>query len=221
MSKLAVAAAFLVGAAGGSLATWKLLKDRYAKRSQEEIDSAKQTFFKLLEEERAKHISGEPCEDREEEKTVAMKEIRPIIDDRYISDSMTKTINTTYDSIYKDIRERDEQTEEPDISYRSEPFVPKERPYVIDPHDMGEFDYTMIVLTFYEDGIVADENDEIVEDVERVVGTEALDILKDHETPVVCVRNDRFKCDYEISSDHRSYFDEILPGKPSSFRETL
>lgn len=223
MSKLAVAAAFFMGAAGGSLATWKFLKEHYAKRSQEEIDSAKHTFFKLLEEERAKHISKEDSEDATEEPAEQnVEKIRPIIQDRYISGSMKQTTETSYDSIYKNIRETAKEIDKPDISYRSEKFIPGEHPYVIDPHDLGEFDdYTVIVLTMYEDEIVADENDEIVEDTDRIIGEEALDILKKGVETSVYVRNDQLKCDYEISLDARSYFKDILPEKPSSYRESL
>ena len=84
------------------------------------------------------------------------------------------------------------------------------KPYVISPEEFGEFeDYERISLSYYADQILADEDDEKVEDVDNVVGLESLIHFGEFEDDSVFVRNDRLKCDYEILLDQRTYSDVI------------
>ena len=84
------------------------------------------------------------------------------------------------------------------------------KPYVISPDEFGEFeDYERISLSYYADQILADEDDEKVEDVDNVVGLESLAHFGEYEDDSVFVRNDRLKCDYEILLDQRTYSDVI------------
>ena len=84
------------------------------------------------------------------------------------------------------------------------------KPYVISPEEFGEFeDYERISLSYYADQILADEDDEKVEDVDNVVGLESLIHFGEFEDDSVFVRNDRLKCDYEILLDQRTYSDII------------
>ena len=51
-----------------------------------------------------------------------------------------------------------------------------DKPYVIPPESFDDLeDYDAISLTYYADGILADENDEIIEDVENIVGFESFE----------------------------------------------
>lgn len=81
-----------------------------------------------------------------------------------------------------------------------------DKPYIIKPEEFGEFsDYERISLTYYADGMLADEDDELIEDVESIVGFDSLSHFGEYEEDSVFVRNDRLKCDYEILLDHRKY----------------
>ena len=83
-----------------------------------------------------------------------------------------------------------------------------EKPYVISPEEFGEFEeYEKISLTYYADKVLADENDEEVDDVDEIVGEESLNHFGEYEDDSVFVRNDRLKCDYEILLDQRNYSD--------------
>lgn len=89
---------------------------------------------------------------------------------------------------------------------KGEAFV--EKPYVISPEEFGEFEeYEKISLTYYADKVLADENDEEVDDVDEIVGEESLNHFGEYEDDSVFVRNDRLKCDYEILLDQRNYSD--------------
>lgn len=80
------------------------------------------------------------------------------------------------------------------------------RPYVIAPEQFGEYEnYEQISLTYYADQVLADENDNIIEDVDDVVGEESLSHFGEYEDDSVFVRNDSRNCDYEILLDERFY----------------
>lgn len=82
-------------------------------------------------------------------------------------------------------------------------------PCVILPREFEEIDeYETISLNYYADGVLADDMDEIVEDVENTVG-DFKDHFGEYENDTVYVRNDRLKCYYEICADDRNYYDLV------------
>ena len=80
-----------------------------------------------------------------------------------------------------------------------------EKPYIISPDEFGEIHYTQIEWTYFADGFLADENYDLVEDIENTIGFDALNHFGDYEDDAVHVRNDRLKCEYEILQDRRTY----------------
>lgn len=84
----------------------------------------------------------------------------------------------------------------------------REKPYVIAPEEFGEMDdYETVSLTYYSDGVLTDDFDNEIEDVEGMVGEDSLDHFGEYEDDSVFVRNDRYKTDYEILLDLRKYSD--------------
>ena len=78
--------------------------------------------------------------------------------------------------------------------------------YVISPEEFGNrSDYDSISFTYYADGVLADEYDEIVTDVENTIGIDSLNHFGEYEEDSVFVRNDIKKCDYEILLDESIY----------------
>lgn len=103
-----------------------------------------------------------------------------------------------------------------DIELRSD-----SKPYVIRPEEVGEKEdegYTFVSLTYYADGVVTDDDDEVMEDLSDTIGEESLQHFGEYEEDSVYVRNDRLKIDYEILMDQRTY-EEILEKKPYLRRE--
>ena len=87
-----------------------------------------------------------------------------------------------------------------------------ERPYVISPDEFDEFDnYEAVSLTYYADGVLTDEDDQPVDDVDEIVGEESLNHFGEYEDDSVFVRNDRLKTDYEILMDTRRFEDVMNP----------
>lgn len=196
MSRGLYLAAFATGAIAGSVVTWCFVKKKYERIAQEEIDSVKEVFA------RKEFDSG-------------VKE-------------MTKTGEEVVKGLNDGIRQAAEQAKEkPDLvqyaamvqkyggTVGEEKEVPmKEKfPYVIPPEEFGEFDdYERISLTYYANGVLADDNNEVVDDVEDIVG-DALDHFGEYEDDSVFVRCDERKCDYEILMDQRT-FSEVAENNP-------
>ena len=83
----------------------------------------------------------------------------------------------------------------------------------IDKCFVDDEEYEQISLTYYADGVLADENDEVIEDVEDAVGIDSLNHFGEYEDDSVFVRNDARKCDYEILLDQRTY-SEVVEDMP-------
>lgn len=101
--------------------------------------------------------------------------------------------------------EEDEEGEEPTV-------VHDFGPYVISPDEYGDmYDYNTAHLTFYaEDEVLSDENDEMIDDIDSIIGLDSLDHFGDYEDDVLFVRNDKLKTDYEIFYDKGSYYNVLL-----------
>ena len=63
-------------------------------------------------------------------------------------------------------------------------------------------------LTYYSDGVLTDEYDNPIEDIERLVGSDALTHFGEYEDDSVFVRNDDLKTDFEILKDYAKYYDK-------------
>ena len=183
---------FITGAAIGSVVTWKLLDKKlsaeYEQRFQEEVKSTKDAFARRA----GAHPEEVETDEEEEEQLSDVDEYEAKLkEENYLNYSNAGDVET------------EEEVKEPvDI------------PYVITPDDFGEFDdYERISLIYYADGVLADDCDELVDDVDEIVGEESLTHFGEYEDDSVFVRNDAKKCDYEILLDQRKYSD-VIKTKP-------
>lgn len=178
---------FAVGAAAGAVATWKLLNDKYEKLYHEEVEAYKE-YHKEKSEKTEPESKPEPEQKKEAPKTESSD---PLMD------KLRDTVERAGYTDYSTTKEKQEP-EEKDM-----------RPYVIRPEELGDqIGYDVIELTYYADGVVAEE-DEVMDDVDEVIGIDSLGHFGQFEEDAVCVRNDRLKCDYQIILDERTYSDVI------------
>ena len=95
-----------------------------------------------------------------------------------------------------------------------------EEPYVISPEAIGEMDgYSVISLTLFSDGVLADDDFEPMEqdEIADCIGEDYQDHFGDFEDDAVHIRNDIHRTDYEILRDLRPY-DEVAKLKPRKVR---
>ena len=89
--------------------------------------------------------------------------------------------------------------------------IEDDEPYVISPDEFGTVSHETVYLTYYADRVLADDVDDIVDDIEGTVGSKSLLRFGEYEEEIVHVRNDIIETDYEISLDTRSYWGDIKP----------
>lgn len=172
---------FFLGAAAGAVVTWALLKNKYEQIAQEEIDSVKEVFAERLA---AAESEGEPEAEKPTDKEVEKQEIKGNI--------------KVYSEIIKGEGYNTEEQEDEDVC----------KPTVISPEEFGEMDgYDTVSLTYYADGVLTDDYDNVIEDVDSVVGRESLTHFGEYEDDSVFVRNVTEQTDYEILLDTRKYSD--------------
>lgn len=193
MSKINFAM-FMAGLTIGSAATWLCLKKRYEQIAQEEIDSVKAVFAEKKPETVIRKEENENL-DKDNKIKADQAKLKPDL------------INYTN---YASTNNKNAKEEKVNMV---------EKPYIISPEEFGDFDeYTKLSLTYYSDGVLADENDEIVDDIDETVGADFADHFGEYEDDSVFVRNDRLKCDYEILRDNRSYSD-VTGGYPGQMED--
>lgn len=89
---------------------------------------------------------------------------------------------------------------------KEKPKSKAKEPYVISPDEFADDDeYDKITLTLYADGVLADEENDVV-DI-SIVGEDSLSEIGAFDEDCVYVRNEALKADYEIIEDERSFKD--------------
>lgn len=180
MNKLFI---FAAGATIGSVVTWKFLKTKYERIAQEEIESVKEVFS------------------RKEETFDTDSTDEDIYEDT--SEDLNEMNNILQDSNYTAKNEEEGETETvKDREYG--------HPYVIKPEEFGEkYNYETVSLTYYADGVLADDFDEVIEagEIDDMVGLDSLETFGEYEDDSVFVRNDEMETDFEILLDERNFYD--------------
>lgn len=196
---------FVLGAAAGSLATWKLIEKKYKDIAQEEIDSVKDTFSKMKKNEYPDKLEDYPdfeefddsddSDDVEEEPKPEQKI------DRNNKPDIVEYAKILSETGYTNYAEKQDKKEKKGV----EP-VEDERPYVISPDEFGEKDgYENVTLTYYADGVLTDYFDNVISNIDEVVGFDSLDHFGEYEDDAVFVRNEKMETDYEILRDLRDF----------------
>lgn len=176
---------FAAGAAIGSAVTWKLVKTKYEKIAQQEIDSVIEEFNRLKDgiEKKVEEESEEENDDPDERKV------------EY----------TNYKSLIRNAGYGNEYDEENENENEEEENNDMIEPYVIPPYEFDENGYETVTLYYYACGTLADQFDEIVNDVDELIGEDSLSHFGEYEKDSVHVRNDNLKTDYEILKDRRRF----------------
>lgn len=119
-------------------------------------------------------------------------------DDDSPKDECEDIVTTEGYSTHSDISEEEGGSE----------LVDDDTPFIITPEEFDDdwVGYEASSLTYYADGVLTDERNEPIKDVNALVGEDALTHFEDGEDSVY-VRNPRLKQDFEILLDERAYSD--------------
>ena len=174
---------FTAGATIGAVVAWKYFKSKYEFIEEYETDSVDE------EEEDAAEDESEDTSDDIPAEVVSHFNNKPPLKE-YVK--MVKQLSYNTEA---------EETEDEDDVYA---------PYIIRPEEYGEIHaYETLSLNYYADGVLTDELDNRIEDVESMVPEDFAKHFGEFEDYAVFVRNDERKCDYEILRDLRNFADVI------------
>ena len=189
---------FAAGAAIGSAVTWRIVKTKYERIAQEEIESVKDAYADMI------------------------ANLQEQVDDYTTMDEAEEWHDRASKIDWSDFEDLDEEEDdEPDNDlndyarlvnqYNNEKGGAEDmakEPYVISPYDFGELDgYSQVELTYYADGTLEDEDYNIVADaeVDELIGRDSLYTFGEYEDDAVFVRNERLRADFQILKDYRTY----------------
>lgn len=183
---------FTLGAAVGSVAAWGLLKSKYQRLAKEEIEEVREYYRQKEAEIEAEvdadvHASDwEACDENGEEESY----------DEYMVVEDPDMLK--YEALAESYT--DQEGGSGTLTFNPTDDVP----HVITPEEFASDDeYQAECLTLYACGTLTDDFDNEIEDIPAMVG-DALEHFGEYEDDTVYVRNDRYKCIYEITKDVRT-----------------
>lgn len=196
---------FTAGSIIGSLVTWKVVKTKYEDLAQEEIDSVKEEYTRLMVSMRKKLNDSVTYKDDNNEDDRSEKD----------TDNIDDSIMTNYNEIVKGYRSSDDEEntqnekegEEKEEDNDGVSYM--EAPYVISPDDFGSVPgYNVEPLDYFADGILADGWG-VELDIAETIGEDAINHFGDYDDDVVYVRNEQTKLEYEVTRDPRTYAEAV------------
>lgn len=207
MTKIGI---FAGGVLVGVAATYFAVKTKYEQLAEKEIKEMRE-FYKDKSEKEIEIIEQNAVERHEHEKAMAEAEEQAAKEEEL--EEYREIVKQYNNPEYADalVRKRELQmaeeakkAEEDMTEEQQEPF------YIIKPDEFGTIDnYELVNLTWYADGILADEFDNIIgeDEIEERIGSEALVEIGKYLPKFIHVRNDDLEVDYEIGEDPRNYCD--------------
>lgn len=203
---------FAGGILVGAAATYFAIKTKYEKLAENEIKEMRE-YYKDKNEKEVEIIERNAVQRHEHEKAVAEAEKQEEFDKEHEKEleEYREIVSRYNHPEYADalVRKRELQIKE---SEKEEENMTEEfaQPYyIIKPDQYGEKDYEPVTLTWYADGVLTDEFDNVIDEdeIEERIGMEALVNIGAYEDGLIHVRNDDLEIDYEIQEDPRNYFD--------------
>ena len=186
---------FGAGVIAGAFVAARAVKEKYQQEAEEEIAEMREYYRELKKEStKVETAEDDTKEESKEEPKDDFKPIEELEEAKEIIKDKGYINYTRYNDT--DIKEnkREEQVDENEI-------------YIIDPEEYGgeNGEYDTATLTYFKDGVLTDEVDEIVP-YNIIGGEENLQPFKDYpDCNAVYVRDDNIMVDYEILRDPYQY----------------
>lgn len=214
-TKLKVAISFVLGTAVGTVATYELLKKKVDKIAEEECESLRASFansVSLQQQRKAKEEADDnsPIEDSAKSAQHSYSSLSDAYKKKEDISEVASRVRKDYSHV--------ENGEAAEVEYAKSESSDHDKPYVI---SQAEFDndhpnYDKLSITYYEaDDTLADEQEEIIDDPDTIVGEDTLKSFGkgSDDEDIVYARNDQLGIDYEISRVHGSYEETVMGTK--------
>lgn len=194
----------LVSATTGAGVTYMLVKKHYEDLATWEIENFKLEYIKQNAVDNAKSIANDNYT------------IKSNMD---IAENIIKTNNYTAQNIQETLEQNKkifipEATPEPVWDQEVEESKRDENPYIISQKEFDtEDDYVKMDLTYFlQDDVLIDADNDVVPDVDMVIGENTLNCFGhgSNDPYVVYVRNDDLETDFKINYQSGSYEVSVL-----------
>lgn len=187
---------FLAGVVVGAIPAWLLAKKKYERIADNAIAEVKEAYAKRREQD----ILAEKARTKPPLEELVQKVREEVDTDEADLEEMQEIIETNgyaADGTYNG-------HERPTLEERLNAI-----PYVISPEMFGEVygPGNTCTMTYYSNGVLVDDASGMVEDIEAMIGMDALNHFGDYERDIVHVRNDRYMMDIEVCRDPGTYED--------------
>ena len=173
---------FAAGVVAGAVAGAYLVKDKVMADAKQEIEEVREYYKSKKESKKEETVEEQPVEEEVKEE----KEYKTIVE------------NSGYVNYNKP-----EQV--------AQHSVLEDEPYSIDPEEFGDKEeegWDTMTLTYFADGVLVDDVDEIVDQPDVVVGLDNLKIFEEFpDATCVYVRNETWRTDFEILKDDWKWSD--------------
>ena len=181
MSKgIALAIGLILGAAGGSFVTYRMLKDSFAQSAEEEIQQVRDALLEAAERDRKE------AEQREQERERKTKEAVAAAEKYSATNFQASAVGDTIRQAGKP-----EKTDKP-----------VRPPYQIPTEEFDAFDnpFETKGLKAYQNGIIIGPDGRPLDKagLDALVGSGALTYFSVGDPDRVCIRNEALKTDFEI-----------------------
>ena len=170
---------FLVGAGLGVTIAWHFAKTKYEKIADEEIESMKKVLLKDKEKDN---------ENSEKKKNISKV-------DEIVNKECYKVQSTNYATVYNE-----KKTQKND----AESYI---HPIPSDEFGLEE-EYDVITLIYLVDGVLIDDMDAEVGNIEEKIGADFAKYFEETNGDTIYFKNDKYKAYYEVVQDDRS-FDQV------------
>ena len=173
---------FAAGVVAGAVAGAYLVKDKVMADAKQEIEEVREYYKEKMSKQEVK-----------EEETVVEEKQEEVKVEEY------QEITKQYTNYNKPI--------EPIGNYA----MPEDEPYAIEADEFGDKEeegWDTMTLTYFADGVLVDDVDEVIEQPDVVVGLDNLKVFEEFpQATAVYVRNETWRTDFEILRDDWKWSD--------------
>ena len=185
--------AFILGAAAGVASSMFYFKTKYEQKADAEIQEIRDLYAKKAE-----------TEEKKEDAPVTSNQITKADDLHATARRVSEyTKYTPKEDAQNEAPKDGIHVEKIDFAPMKNPNPPK--PYLIDSSDYGQDDnFDPLCWEWYTDGILANENDEIIDDIQEWIG-DGLKVFAETEDNLFWVRNEKYGVDIEVARSGITY----------------
>lgn len=187
---------FILGAALGGTASYFITKKLIEKRIDGEVESVVDMY-----EERLKNIKEVLTDEQKNQLNIPYKddntEVKNKEDNKENTEKEYNKITKNKKEVYVD--------KVSDLGYAKKEDINNRDPYVLTDDEFGEFGNEEVTLIYYNDGVLATEDDEPIEDPTELLGN-CLDMFDPYES-MIYIRNQEKEIDYVVLRSEKDWAD--------------